>query len=435
MLTKEGILVEACNDLIIQHAKFASRIEDIDLKIYTLSKTVKDLTRNMTLKSKSTFSLLKEMNEDFAETEAFAKEAEGILIAVEIIKKFSKYFTSNIVVQVSHTHLLSLVANKLGLSNIDEYKQLVKLAADTSDDVIKKNEQLISDICKGSSFNLNLLQAFLRLKSESLSSLIPKLNKIFGSMDPILTKLLVNLQAVEDHLYGHLGNDIELSYGTVNKTFEKLTYHSGLVFQIITVKEAFLKKRKTADRIELAFGGRYDNSVDSFKSNLLHKRVFAFGLVLRNYEVLQFVKAYTDEFTDPRLEIDVHCSVNVVVATTEKTEQMDAEIFRVSAELWKNSIKCQPLMKPLKQRDHLLDTFKKRGVGYLVLVKHAPKDCKEDKDSKEESALSLKNLQSKGKETNMQLSVIIDEIKAKRHNLDYLASDERLSLLDSLLKK
>ena len=425
MLTKEGILVEACNDMIIQHAKFASRIEDIDLKIYTLAKTVKDFTRNMTLKSKSCFSVIKEIKEDFSESEAFAKEAEGILIAVEIIKKFLKYFTSNVVIQLSHTHLLSLLANKIGLTSIDDYKILAKIAADTSEQAIKKNERLISEICKGTSYNISLLQAFLRLKRETLDSLIPKLKKLFGSADPILARLLVNLEAIDDLLYEHLGSDIVLSYGTVNKTFEKFTYHSGLVFQILTVREAFAKKRKSPDRIELAFGGRFDNSVDSFKPNLSQNRVFAFGLVLRNYEVLQFIKSYTDEFKDPRLEIDIYNSVNVVVATTESTG-MSEEIFRVAAELWKNCIKCQTQIKPLEQKDHLLDTFKKRGVSHLVLAKSSPEGG---------AKLYLKNLQSKGREVDMSLGEIVEEIKSKRHCLDYLTTDERFSLLDNLLKK
>ena len=443
-LTKQGILVEMTSDLIKQHSKFISRIENPKLKIFSIGKNVKDLSRGVTLRSKSIFTIAQEMNPETSEQESHLREAESIQIVMDVMNRFSRFFSSNIIIEISHSHLLSLLANRIGIKTIEEYSVLCRIASDDDDQpTSKKNEQAIWNLCKSSQTNVQLVNNFFNLRRLKIEVFISKIKKLFEldfGDNNIVDSIIDNINRVYNLLSNHIYNDIEIEFSTSNQIFSNLSFHSGIVFRVLTRKELQGKKQGSRGIVELGYGGRFDNMIESYKPQQMSNRTFACAAVVRSSEIQSLIRSYSEDFKHLHIEIDLHQYMSCVVLSLQ--DNMSEHIYDVSIELRKNNIKCYSVYATSKNMDRLMEHHKKRGISFVISLKKSVSDSPSHNLSPSNNNPSnpspyrcfLRYIKTAGREVEMSLNDIVLDVRSKQFTLDCLSKEKKFNMIDQVIK-
>jgi len=428
LLTSKGALLEMCSDQICPQAKFVSQTINGHIRIYSIRRDLKDLSRGLTIRGKSTFSIFSEKLPSTESEDVWSfKEAELLIIAARIMHTFKKYLPGAGIIALSHTYLIDVLANELELVDPEEYKRLIDVMADPELSDLDREESDLWKLCKENSKLHQKAQKFLSVSCSSFSEFEERFIAIFGKKNALLNKALNNLRCIDAIVQTFISSldkpNISLEYCICHQTFSKLTFHSGLVFSILSQKvsspEAYSRKKSDFTLIELAYGGRFDNQVQSFRvAETKSSSIFACGLVLRNHELFNFVAKHVEKHDHPQVDIDIFNGTSVMVASYGQ-ELMLLEKYRLACEFWKNNIKTQVIIPPVAQGNRF-DDLKRDGIQFVVIVKPWQKD-----------SFQLRSLKT-GKTHEDSIDKIIEKILGKQLTYEPLGSKK--DLIESILK-
>lgn len=477
-LTQKGVLGEISKDLILPLATYFAQMDEVSLtKVFTIDKAVKVLDRGLTWKAKSSFSIVYE-SKDWAYSsgstdpsivqKAIDRQKEVIVLVSSVINHFGRFFVNDFEIEISHSHFMSLFANQIGLEQKSDFSNLwytvnekdqslnksPKLAQNKGmrSTKAKRNpsnslevpqtadskDALLWKLCNNNDKFFYLISKLKALKSENYCEFETKIRKLFSSVScdrnktgclRLLDSILGELKAVDDlqHKDGWPKN-IRLTYSFTSpivSTSHPMKFNSGLLFSAKTTRSVFLKKHREDLMVEIAYGGRYDNLVQTFQSKETQSSLFACGAVINNFEIFEFIKTYSKEYeTFIKTELDIFKGSSVMVASY--SDQLSQERFPVACQLWQAGIKAEIFERTLYPSDtYTFEHFKKSGVSFVILLKQG--------QYLKHATLTLKSLRT-SKDIEVSLDKCIEIIKEKNEFKQGDKGSYRKDIVEMMLK-
>lgn len=177
--------------------------------------------------------------------------------------------------------------------------------------------------------------------------------------------------------------------------------------------------------VEIAYGGRYDNLVQTFQSKETQSSLFACGAVINNFEIFEFIKTYSKEYeTFIKTELDIFKGSSVMVASY--SDQLSQERFPVACQLWQAGIKAEIFERTLYPSDtYTFEHFKKSGVSFVILLKQG--------QYLKHATLTLKSLRT-SKDIEVSLDKCIEIIKEKNEFKQGDKGSYRKDIVEMMLK-
>ena len=105
---------------------------------------------------------------------------------------------------------------------------------------------------------------------DSIEEFKDELESILGEKNGILKSVIEQLVKLDGLVRSEVEkHDIKIEYSTMSSVYSNFNFHSGLVFSILNASFQsgghYNRRRAEESMIELAYGGRFDNLIESFK--------------------------------------------------------------------------------------------------------------------------------------------------------------------------
>lgn len=382
-----------------------ARLDIEPLKFYSVSRELKEVCRDLTVKSHSTFAIFHDKDSPEANELAVAREMEVVIVSLKVVDCFHKFFPSDIVLSITNTHLLSAIANHLELTTPQDYKTLLELFS--SPETLKQSKEggELWNLCRQVPKNVILLQNLLDIQNCPFTQFRNKIEKELGGKSRLIVEVLDRMEKLHDSMEEFFTSAVvNVEYSLCSPLFKRCSFHSGITFSISAyrkLKSSGINKRNESVAIELMYGGRMDNLIEGFKPRDNKTRTFGCALVIKNYELFNFIRLYGEQKKEyPKVDISVYTGTSVLVIVPS-SDLYELSLYTV-ARCWQLGVKAELLFNgPLTASDISLNSIKKRGVSYLL----TPKKFEEGQPMK----VAFKSLKSSKRE-DMLLDDAIQEI-------------------------
>ena len=473
LMTHTGELLENSNHLLLPQARYVSRYNVSTLKSYSITKETKDMVKGVAIKSKSIFSIYQDKTQGFRKHQSIVKECECIFVMLQVFHSFRLFFQDQLVLTISHTHLVNAIANEIGIKeSAQDYHMLYRILSRKETD-----SKAIENLCKTKK-NQEFVEKLSQLDGLPIKDFVHKVKEIFGKKVKLVQSTLDHLESIHQILSGgnqsselmtplrkEKSNDrkrakesmlekmkdkeeaklldgripapvdkmnLTIEFSTALPAHSNMVFHSGINFVLSMCKTdagSKLPKRKEQPktRTEVAVGGRFDNIIESYKYLDSDNYLFGCGVIIKNYHILSAIEAWSrrqKESENWLYDIDIFTRVSVMVVPA--AVQNERDLFIVASELWKVHIKCEISQDLWNNDQNEIDQLKRKGIMFLVVVK----DLKHFEDSK----LRVRNMKT-SKEVTKSLRGVIELIKAEQSEFQNLndAPNRDDDMLDALI--
>ena len=396
LLSHQGRMLQHCSAKVVPIANFLANVHlSGPGQFYITEQSSHEKLKNLGSKSTSMFVISEDMPQS-SERSMIYREVETVMVLLQSMNSFIKFFQNRVVLVVSHSHFYSFVSQALNIQRPNDYFEIVSQLGKYESKRSGWSPSIVN-LVKGCSHSLNFLGALCNLDRYEITDFKRRLQTVFTnfqrgvSQKSSANQHLENAAGLLKVIFAYLDQfdelikkleplipNLQVLYSVSQKmppnqfTNRLWHFHSGIAFSLFAGREKSESRKvnQSMSEVEIAYGGRFDNLVESYR---LSRRAptFACGFITKVHAIMDFIFQAV-ELTDFELKEDSDprklSSVDVCSYESKTCKQK----FEMAYRLWKAGVKTEVIPLPLTQKQDkdkaIFTDMKKRGIGFAAIV-------------------------------------------------------------------